>query len=67
MDLDIRQYPGVCLIRIKGPLHFGPGVNQLHEVVRNAIDNGAPNVVLNLSEMPTLDSSGIGEIVWGLK
>ncbi len=67
MDLDVRQYPGVCLIRIKGALNLGPGVNQLREVLKSAIENGTANLVLNLSEMPTVDSSGIGEIVWGLK
>jgi anti-sigma B factor antagonist len=48
-------------------LHFGPGVNELHEVAQSAIDNGTANLVLNLSEMPAIDSSGIGEIVWELK
>jgi anti-sigma B factor antagonist len=67
LDLDIRHYPGVCLIRIKGALKLGPGTTQLREVLDATLAGGTVNLVLNLAETPSIDSSGVGEIVGVLR
>ena len=63
MDLDIRQSGTICCLKLKGPLKYGEGVKQLDEAVEGALDSGHIHLLLDLSAMPYIDSSGIGAIV----
>lgn len=67
MDLDIRQKESVCFLKIKGPLKFGPDVTAFDNAVESAVSGGSPNLVLDLSAMPIIDSSGIGAVVGALR
>ena len=42
---------------------IGSGDQQLREVISAALANGRTNILLDLSGVTTLDSSGIGELV----
>ena len=67
MDLDIRQSGNICYLKPKGPLKYGEGVNQLDEAVEAALSSGHIQLLLDLSDMPYVDSSGIGAIVDALR
>ena len=67
VDLDIRQSGSICCLKLKGPLRYGEGVTQLDQAVEGAINSGHPQLVLDLSAMPYIDSSGIGAIVDALR
>ena len=67
MDLDIRQSGNICCLKLKGPLKYGEGVKQLDEAVEGALTSGHIQLLLDLSAMPYIDSSGIGAIVDALR
>ena len=67
MDLDIRQTGNICYLKLKGPLKYGEGVKQLDQAVESALASGHIQLLLDLSEMPYIDSSGIGAIVDALR
>jgi anti-sigma B factor antagonist len=67
VDLDIRQSGSICCLKLKGPLKYGEGVKQLDEAVEGAISSGHIHLLLDLSAMPYIDSSGIGAIVDALR
>jgi anti-anti-sigma factor len=67
VDLDIRQTGNICYLKLKGPLKYGDGVKQLDQAVESALSSGHLHLLLDLSEMPYIDSSGIGAIVDALR
>jgi anti-anti-sigma factor len=67
VDLDIRQSGNICYLKLKGPLKYGEGVKQLDEAVEGALTSGHIHLLLDLSAMPYVDSSGIGAIVDALR
>jgi anti-sigma B factor antagonist len=67
VDLDIRQSGTICCLKLKGPLKYGEGVKQLDEAVEGALSSGHIHLLLDLSAMPYIDSSGIGAIVDALR
>jgi anti-sigma B factor antagonist len=67
MDLDIRQKGGICFLKVKGALYYGPDVTAFEQAVDSAIDGGFPQLVIDLSAMPRVDTCGIGAIVHALR
>ncbi|HEY0759588.1 MAG TPA: STAS domain-containing protein [Acidisarcina sp.] len=67
MDIDIRQKGTICFLKLKGPLKYGPAVNDFNQAVDSAIAEGHIQLVLDLSAMPVIDSCGIGAVVNALR
>lgn len=67
MDLDIRQRGGICSLKLKGGLKYGPAVTDFNQAVEAAIAGGHSQLVLDLSAMPVIDSCGIGAVVDALR
>jgi len=66
VDIDIRRFEDVQVIRLRGSLTLGAPVNDLRETVDHAIKAGDSSLVLNLSDVRWVDSSGIGVLVKSL-
>jgi len=56
-------YNGVEIIKLEGKITIGSGDSQLREVIGNAMSNPNPKILLDMSGVTTIDSSGIGELV----
>ncbi len=54
---------GVEIIKLDGKITIGSGDQQLREVITNAMNAGQPKILLDMSGVTTIDSSGIGELV----
>jgi anti-sigma B factor antagonist len=54
---------GVEIIRLDGKITIGAGDQQLREVISNAMSEGKTKLLLDMSGVTTIDSSGIGELV----
>jgi anti-sigma B factor antagonist len=65
MKISNRQIAGVTILDISGRVVAGEAV-QLRDSVRSLIARGEKNIVLNLAEVPYIDSAGIGELVSAL-
>lgn len=63
MKIDIRQEGIVTILTPSGKITIGAGDVALRESVRDQLDLGLRNVLLNLSAVTTIDSSGVGEMV----
>ncbi len=63
MKIDICQEGIVTILAPRGKITIGAGDVALREAVRDQLDLGIRNLVLNLSEVTTIDSSGVGEMV----
>ena len=63
MKANSRNVNGVEIIALEGKITIGAGDTQLREVITNAVNSGKTNILLDLSKVTTIDSSGIGELV----
>lgn len=63
--LNIRESGAISVIDIIGRITLGEGSNALHAAIRGLIAEGHLKIVLNLSQVTFMDSSGIGEIASG--
>jgi anti-sigma B factor antagonist len=63
MKATSRNVDGVEIINLQGKITIGSGDSQLREVIGNALNAGNNKLLLDMSGVTTIDSSGIGELV----
>lgn len=63
MKIQARHELGVTIIEPKGKITIGEGDVVLRDAVHEALEAGVRSILLNLANVSTLDSSGIGEMV----
>ncbi|HUO24453.1 MAG TPA: STAS domain-containing protein [Candidatus Aquilonibacter sp.] len=63
MKTNTRQVGDVLVLDVSGRITLGEGNVMLREIVRDLADKGNRRIVLNLSEVSYVDSSGLGELV----
>ena len=63
MNIVERQVGDVTIIDLQGKIMIGEGDEALRDAVTKAIDSGKMKLVLNLAEVPYVDSAGLGELV----
>ena len=65
VKLTTRQVGDVTVIDAAGRITLGEGASAFREAIRDIAAKGNAKVLLNLSEITYIDSSGIGELVSG--
>lgn len=63
MKTSSRNVNGVEIIKLEGKITIGAGDSQLRDAISNAIKEGKNSILLDMREVSTIDSSGIGELV----
>ena len=63
MKIVERQVEDVVILDLHGKILIGEGDDALREAVTNLADSGKAKILLNLAEVPYVDSAGLGEIV----
>ncbi len=63
MKIDTRTVGDVSILDCSGKITLGEGTMAIRNAVREVLKNGGKKIVLNLSEVNYIDSSGIGELV----
>jgi anti-sigma B factor antagonist len=63
MKVSVRQRDGVTILDPKGKITIGTGDVALRNAVQEVMASGATNILINLQDVTTIDSSGIGELV----
>jgi anti-anti-sigma factor len=63
MKVNTRQKGDVTILDLKGKITIGAGDIALRNAVQEAINGGAKSVIVNMAEVTTIDSSGVGELV----
>ncbi len=65
VKLSTRQVGDVTVIDAAGRITLGEGASTFRDTVRDLAAKGNKKLLLNLSEVSYIDSSGIGEMVSG--
>ena len=63
IQLKSRQVGSVNVIEVAGRITLGEGTRALSDAVNSLIAKQQKHILLNLGEVPYVDSSGIGELV----
>jgi anti-anti-sigma factor len=62
VKINERKRDDVTILDIQGKITIG-GDLALREAIHKAVNDGAKKIVVNLREVTTIDSSGVGELV----
>ncbi len=65
VKLTTRQVGDVTVIDAAGRITLGEGASAFRDIIRDLAAKGDKKLLLNLSEVSYIDSSGIGELVSG--
>jgi anti-sigma B factor antagonist len=63
MNIDERNVGDVTVLDLKGKMLIGEGDELLREKINGLVEGGKNKILLNLAEVPYVDSAGLGEIV----
>ena len=63
MQIEERVIGDVKVLDLKGRVTLGEGDELLRDKVNSLLNQGFKKIVLNLAEVPYIDSAGLGEIV----
>lgn len=63
--LTIRYSGDIAVVEVSGRITLGEGSSALHENMRRLVAEGHLKILLNLSGVTFMDSSGLGELVSG--
>ncbi len=63
MHIEERAIGDVMVLDLKGRVTLGEGDELLKDKVNSLINQGQKKLVLNLADVPYIDSAGLGEIV----
>ena len=63
MHIEERAVGDVTVLDLKGRVTLGEGDELLKDKVNSLINQGRRKLILNLAEVPYIDSAGLGEIV----
>ena len=62
VKIVVEKQGTVCVFRITGEVRIGQPTALLRQTCREKIEAGERNFVLDMLEVPWLDSSGLGEV-----
>src|SRR5213595_3973317 len=63
MHIEERSVGDVVVLDLKGRITLGEGDELLKDKVNSLINQGRKKIVLNLADVPYVDSAGLGEVV----
>jgi anti-sigma B factor antagonist len=63
MHIDERTIGDVVVLDVKGRVQLGEGDELLKDKVNSLLNQGRKKIVLNLADVPYIDSAGLGEVV----
>lgn len=63
LNITERRSGKVMIVDLEGNIRLGEGSMEFRQFIRQAVQNGEKNILLNLAGITYIDSSGLGEIV----
>ncbi|HEV8589476.1 MAG TPA: STAS domain-containing protein [Pyrinomonadaceae bacterium] len=63
MEINPRTDGSVTILDLKGNLTIGASEEELTEMIAHLLSEGRKHLLLNLAEVPVIDSSGIGGLI----
>ena len=63
MQIEERQTGSVMILDLEGKLTIGEGDELLKDKINSVLHQGHRNLLLNLADVPYVDSAGLGQMV----
>ena len=63
LTIDVRETGDVCILDLHGRITLGVGSALLRDEIREMLDSGHRNILLNMADVSYIDSSGLGQLV----
>ena len=63
MQIEERPTGDIVVLDLKGKMTLGEGDELLKDKINSLVHQGRRKIVLNLEQVPYIDSAGLGEIV----
>lgn len=63
MQIEERSIGDVMVLDLKGRITLGEGDELLKDKVNSLLNQGQKKILLNLADVPYIDSAGLGEVV----
>jgi anti-sigma B factor antagonist len=63
LEIETKTVDAVKLVKLKGRLSMGLPLDRFNATMTELLGQGQNRIVLDLEEVPTIDSSGIGMLV----
>lgn len=63
LKIDVRETGNVVILDLNGRITLGETAASLRDTIRELLDSGQKNILLNLAEVAYIDSSGLGQLV----
>ena len=63
LNFTTRDDRGVTVVDLAGKITVGETSQQLHSRLRGLVESGNKNILINLSNVKMIDSSGLGTLV----
>src|ERR1700761_9488733 len=63
LEVSVREAGGIHFVTVHGRLTIGEPSEHLNDFVKQLMDKGARKLIINLSDIPQIDSSGISVLV----
>ena len=63
MTIEERPTGEVMILDLKGKLTIGDGDELLKDKINSLVQQGHTKLILNLAEVPYIDSGGLGQVV----
>lgn len=63
MKIEIRTIGDARILDCSGQITLGEGTMVIRNTVRDIVQSGVKNIILNLANVTYIDSSGVGELV----
>lgn len=65
LNISTRENGGIIVVDLAGRIALGETSATLHEKLRALVNDGNNRILINLKDVTTLDSSGLGTLVAG--
>jgi anti-sigma B factor antagonist len=63
MKIEVKELKDVSVMVVKGKLMGGPETGAVHEQVKSLIEQGRKKIVIDLSHVAWMNSSGLGTMM----
>jgi anti-sigma B factor antagonist len=66
VDINVRRQSNVQIVKLRGDLKIGEAVDAFRQTLEEHLGAGDSRIVVNIGEVPMIDSSGMGVLVRSL-
>ena len=65
LKMSTREVKDIIIIDLSGQITLGDPTASIRDEIRDQLNQGARNILLNLADVSYIDSSGLGELTAG--